>query len=88
MGEVTSRFYLRLDVTDRPGVSGRDRQRYSATLESASARSPRKRPPVMLSSCDLTHEVAESALQRAVSGIGKLDVVAGVRSLIRTLPAS
>jgi homoserine dehydrogenase len=31
-----------------------------------------------------THEVAESAFQQAVAGIGKLDVVVGVRSLIRT----
>jgi homoserine dehydrogenase len=88
MGEVTSRFYLRLDVTDRPGVLAAIAKIFGDCGVSISAVTQEEATGDAVELVIFTHEVAESALQKAVSGIGKLDVVAGVRSLIRTLPSS
>jgi homoserine dehydrogenase len=88
MGEVRSQFYLRLDVTDRPGVLAAIAKIFGDSGVSISAVTQKEAVGDAVELVIFTHEVAEAALQEAMSGIRKLDVVVGVRSLIRTLPTS
>ncbi len=84
MGEVKSQFYLRLDVTDRPGVLAAITKIFGDCGVSISAVTQEEATGDAVELVIFTHEVVESAFQKAVSGIRKLDVVVGVRSLIRT----
>jgi homoserine dehydrogenase len=84
MGEVKSQFYLRLDVTDRPGVLAAITKIFGDCAVSISAVTQEEATGDAVELVIFTHEVVESAFQKAISGIRKLDVVVGVRSLIRT----
>jgi len=84
MGEVKSQFYLRLDVTDRPGVLAAITKIFGDCGVSISAVTQEEATGDAVELVIFTHEVIESAFQKAVGEIRKLDVVVGVRSLIRT----
>jgi len=84
MGEVKTQFYLRLDVTDRPGVLASITRIFGDCGVSISAVTQKEATGESVELVIFTHEVAEADFQRAVAGISKLDVVLGVRSLIRT----
>ena len=84
MGEVKSQFYLRLDVTDRPGVLAAITKIFGDCGVSISAVTQEESTGDAVELVIFTHEVIESAFQKAVGEIRKLDVVVGVRSLIRT----
>jgi len=84
MGEVKTQFYLRLDVTDKPGVLATIARIFGDCGVSISAVTQKEASGESVELVIFTHEVAESDFQRAISGIAKLDVVVGVRSMIRT----
>jgi homoserine dehydrogenase len=86
MGEVKSQFYLRLDVADRPGVLAAITRIFGDCGVSISAVTQEEATGEAVELVIFTHEVLESAFQRAVAEIRKLDVVVGVRSLIRAQP--
>jgi homoserine dehydrogenase len=83
MGEVKTQFYLRLDVKDRPGVLATIAKICGDCGVSISAVTQKAATGESVELVIFTHEVAEADFQKAVSEIGKLDVVVGVRSLIR-----
>jgi len=83
MGEVKTQFYLRLDVKDRPGVLATIAKICGDCGVSISAVTQKEATGESVELVIFTHEVAEADFQKAVSEIGKLDVVVGVRSLIR-----
>jgi homoserine dehydrogenase len=83
MGEVRTQFYLRLDVKDRPGVLASITKVFGDCGVSISAVTQQEATGEVVELVIFTHHVAEADLQKAVAGVGKLDVVAGVRSLIR-----
>jgi homoserine dehydrogenase len=84
MGEVKTQFYLRLDVKDRPGVLAGITKIFGDCGVSISAVTQKESTGETVELVIFTHEVAEADLQKAVAGVSELDVVAGVRSLIRT----
>lgn len=84
MGEVKSQFYLRLDVTDRPGVLAAITKIFGDCGVSISAVTQEEATGDAVELVVFSHEVVESAFQKAVAAIRKLDVVVGIRSLIRT----
>jgi homoserine dehydrogenase len=83
MGDVVSKFYLRLEVRDSPGVLASIARIFGECEVSIAgvkqAEATGKEAELVI----LTHEVREAAMQKAVSDIGKLEVVLGVRSLLR-----
>jgi homoserine dehydrogenase len=83
MGEVRSQFYLRLDVKDRPGVLAAIAKIFGDCGVSISAVTQEEATGESVELVIFTHEVAEADFQKAVAGIAKLDVVVGVRSIIR-----
>jgi len=83
MGEVKTQFYLRLDVKDRPGVLAAIAKIFGDCGVSISAVTQKEATGESVELVIFTHEVAEADFQKAVAAIGKLDVVVGVRSLIR-----
>jgi homoserine dehydrogenase len=84
MGEVKTQFYLRLDVKDQPGVLAAITKIFGDCSVSISAVTQEEATASSVELVIFTHEVTESDFQKAVEGIAKLDVVVGVRSLIRT----
>ncbi len=84
MGEVKTQFYLRLEVKDQPGVLAAIARVFGDCGVSISAVTQKEATGESVELVIFTHEVAESDFQRAVTGIRALDVVLGVRSLIRT----
>jgi homoserine dehydrogenase len=83
MGEVMSQFYLRLDVKDQPGVLSSITKVFGDCGVSISAVTQKEATGESVELVIFTHGVAEADFQRAVTGIGTLPVVVGVRSLIR-----
>ena len=83
MGEVQSKFYLRLEVRDRPGVLASIARIFGECEVSIAGVKQKEATGREAELVILTHEVRESAMQKAVAEIGKLDVVLGVRSLLR-----
>jgi homoserine dehydrogenase len=83
MGEVKNQFYLRLDVADRPGVLASITRIFGDCGVSISAVTQEEATGEAVELVIFTHEVIESAFQQAVAEIRKLNVVVGVRSLIR-----
>ena len=83
MGEVVSKFYLRLEVKDRPGVLAAIAQIFGECQVSIAGVKQKEATGKEAELVILTHEVRESAMQRAVADVRKLDVVLGVRSLLR-----
>ena len=75
---------IRLDVTDRPGVLAAITKIFGDCGVSISAVTQEESTGDAVELVIFTHEVIESAFQKAVGEIRKLDVVVGVRSLIRT----
>ncbi len=85
MGDIRTRYCLRLDVKDRPGVLAAIAKAFGDSRVSISAVTQEEATSEAVELVIFTHEVAEADLQRAVAAIRQLDVVAGVRSLIRAL---
>ena len=83
MGEVKTQYYLRLDVKDQPGVLAAIAKIFSDSRVSISAVTQEEATGESVELVIFTHEVTEADFQRAVAAIRKLDVVVGVRSLIR-----
>ncbi|MBN2573944.1 MAG: homoserine dehydrogenase [Deltaproteobacteria bacterium] len=83
MGEVRTQYYLRLDVKDRPGVLAAIARIFGDCGVSISAVKQAAATTESVELVIFTHEVGEAAFQKAVAGIGKLDVVVGVRAIIR-----
>ena len=83
MGDVVSKFYLRLEVRDRPGVLAAIAQIFGECQVSIAGVKQKEATGKEAELVILTHEVRESAMQKAVADIRKLDVVVGVRSLLR-----
>ena len=84
MGEVKSQYYLRLDVRDRPGVLAAIAKIFADFRVSISAVTQEEATGASVELVIFTHEVTEADFQKAVAEIRKLDVVVGVRALIRT----
>ncbi len=84
MGEVTTQFYLRLDVKDQPGVLASIAKIFGDCGVSISAVTQKEATGVSVELVIFTHEVAESAFQKAIAEIRDLPSVVGVRSIIRT----
>jgi homoserine dehydrogenase len=84
MGEVKTQFYLRLDVKDRPGVLAAIAKVFGDCGVSISAVAQEEAKSESVELVIFTHEVSEAAFQKAIGLIAKLDVVVGVRSMIRT----
>ena len=85
MDDVLSRHYLRLWVTDRPGVlaqigaiCGEEQISIASVLQKEVDEDARRAELVLL-----TREAVESSLRRAVARIAELDVVSEVASVIR-----
>ncbi len=83
MGEVQSKFYLRLEVRDRPGVLASIARVFGECEVSIAGVKQKEATGKEAELVILTHEVRESAMQKAVAEVGKLDVVLGVRSMLR-----
>lgn len=83
MGEVKTQYYLRLDVRDQPGVLAAIAKIFGDCGVSISAVTQEAATTESVELVIFTHEVAEADFQKAVAGIGKLDVVVAVRSMIR-----
>lgn len=84
MGEVKTQFYLRLDVKDQPGVLAAIAKIFGDCGVSISAVTQKEATGVSVELVIFTHEVAESAFQKAIAAIRDLPAVVGVRSIIRT----
>jgi len=84
MGEVKTQFYLRLDVKDQPGVLASIAKIFGDCGVSISAVTQKEAAGVSVELVIFTHEVAESAFQKAIANIRELATVVGVRSIIRT----
>jgi homoserine dehydrogenase len=83
MGEIKTQYYLRLDVKDQPGVLAAIAKIFGDCGVSISAVTQEEATGESVELVIFTHEVAEADFQRAVTAIGKLDSVVGVRALIR-----
>lgn len=83
MGEVVSKFYLRLEVKDRPGVLAAIAGVFGECEVSISGVKQKEATGADAELVILTHAVRESAMQKAVAEMRKLDVVLGVRSVLR-----
>jgi homoserine dehydrogenase len=83
MGEVKTQYYLRLDVKDRPGVLAAIAKIFGDCGVSISAVTQEEGTSESVELVIFTHEVTEAAFQKAVGGIAQLDVVVGVRAIIR-----
>ena len=82
-GDVETRYYLRLDCADRPGVLARVATILSeesisiASVRQQEASGPGKQMvPVVF----MTHRAQEAAFRRALDRINQLDVIRGERS--------
>jgi homoserine dehydrogenase len=83
MGEVKTQYYLRLDVKDQPGVLAAIARIFGDCGVSISAVTQQEATGASVELVIFTHEVTEADFQKAVAEIRKLDVVVGVRALIR-----
>jgi homoserine dehydrogenase len=83
MGEIKTPYYLRLDVKDRPGVLASIAKIFADSRVSISAVTQEEATGESVELVIFTHEVTEADFQRAVAEIRMLDVVVGVRALIR-----
>ena len=84
-GALETRYYLRLTVTDRPGVLAQIAHALGAAEVSIAA-VVQKEGDDDTRTADLvimTHRARETAMQAALSEIGQLPVVVGVRSFLR-----
>jgi homoserine dehydrogenase len=84
MGEIKTPYYLRLDVKDQPGVLASIAKIFADSRVSISAVTQEEATGESVELVIFTHEVTEADFQRAVAEIRTLDVVVGVRALIRT----
>jgi homoserine dehydrogenase len=83
MDNVVSKFYLRLEVKDRPGVLAAIARIFGDCQVSIAGVKQREATGTEAELVILTHAVRESALQKALAEVRTLDVVAGVRSVLR-----
>lgn len=84
--DIVSRYYLRLNVLDKPGVMasiakqlGDNDVSFSAIHQKETTDSEKKIVPVII----LTHETQEGRIKAAFEGIKKLDIVKGDAVIIR-----
>ncbi len=91
-GRATTRYYISLDVTDRPGVlaavagvfAGHDVSIEQVRQQSL-ARSAGEGPDRGAELVIVTHAASESALSDTVTALSELDVVLGVNSVMRVI---
>jgi homoserine dehydrogenase len=83
MGEIKTQYYLRLDVKDQPGVLAAIAKIFGDSRVSISAVTQEEATGESVELVIFTHEVTEADFQQAVAAIRTLDVVVGVRSMIR-----
>jgi UTP:GlnB (protein PII) uridylyltransferase len=85
MGDIETRYYMRVMVTDRPGVLGRiagvlGRHEISiASVHQKERRTARVVPVVMM-----THEAKEANMRRALANIDRLEFVKHPTVALRT----
>jgi homoserine dehydrogenase len=75
-------YYLRLDVTDKPGVLARIASVFGdngVSIKSVVQEGTEEQAQLVF----ITHSARESALQATVAALTGLPVVAGVRSVLR-----
>ncbi len=85
-GESVSRFYLRLQALDRPGVLAQVAAvlgRYDVNIHSVLQTPEGERSAELIVR---THPVRESSITNALTELGRLEAVAGVRACIRLQP--
>jgi homoserine dehydrogenase len=85
-GETVSRFYLRLQALDRPGVLAQVAAvlgRYDVNIHSVLQTPEGERSAELIVR---THPVRESSITNALTELGRLEAVAGVRACIRLQP--
>jgi homoserine dehydrogenase len=85
MDEITTRYYLRLNAADRPGVLAKISRVFGDLSISISQAIQQEADPraqtaeIVL----MTYEAPEKAMQQALAEIGKLDVVQEINNCIR-----
>jgi len=85
ISELVTKYYLRLIVTDRPGVLAQitkvlgDLQISIASIIQKETYETDQRAEIVL----MTHESAENAMQQAIGRLGELNVVNEVGSMVR-----
>jgi homoserine dehydrogenase len=84
MTDVRTRYHVRLDVEDRPGVLARVAEAFA--VHGVSIEAVRQRPVEGAARADLvviTHEGTDAALAATVADLARLDVVDEVTSVVR-----
>jgi homoserine dehydrogenase len=83
MGNIISKYFLRLKVKDQPGVLAAISKIFADQEVSIKAVQQKEAIGVEAELVIITHSVKESSMQRAVKDIQKLSTVLSVCSLIR-----
>ena len=85
MSELETRYYLRLSVTDRPGVLAQI-GRVLGELDISIASAIQKETDEVAQSAEfvlMTHRASEAAMQTAMERLLKLDVVSDIGNMLR-----
>lgn len=83
IGEVSSKYFIRLTVQDKPGVLAKISAicgKYAVSLKSVQQK---ESTGVETELVMITHSVKEAAMQQTIKELNELDVVLAVNSLIR-----
>lgn len=83
MEEVRTRYYLRIEVQDQPGVLGKIASTFGENGVSIASLVQKPLPEGRAEIVWVTHEVEERFMQAALQEIRSLPVVRGIASLIR-----
>ncbi|MDI3280956.1 MAG: homoserine dehydrogenase [Bacillota bacterium] len=83
MGKVTSQFYLRMEVLDKPGVLARIAGAFGEAEVSLASVIQKGRGIQPVTLVFVTHEVAEENLRRALDQIRRLPCVHAIKNVIR-----
>lgn len=83
MGDVQTEYYVRMQVTDRPGVLGRISGVFGREKVSLASIVQKKSQDKVAEIVWITHTVKERNLQRALGKISKLEVVKDISCMLR-----
>ena len=83
MDDVMSRYYVRVQVVDRPGVMAALASEFGWAGVSIESLIQKGRGQNPVSVVFVTHAASERSVQEALSGVRALDVVSSVASVIR-----
>ncbi len=83
IGEIQSEYYFRLSVTDKPGVLAAIAHACGEAMVSIKSVEQKQSKGEAAEVIIITHTVRESAMQKALAAIRKLDTVSAVHALIR-----